>query len=1348
MKKKLLAFILSLISVFQLIPVFAEDAGAYDPFNGDKEVNIVYFGGSITYAEGWRVEMGRYLKEQYEGIVEGRTITNHNAAVGGTNSLYGLMRLNRDVISLDPDMVFLEFALNDGGRPLDESAKTVEGIVRRLQSLDNPPIIVFVYTHSANMSPNNKAAYEEIAQYYSIPEIDFRERFIQMGFSEDTIDARINYYYSEDKVHPNGKGHAEWSDYAISLMTSNPQKYFRHPLIKRNPKRTDNYSWIDADYVTAAKAYNDGIITGNGAETSGDSLFIQPGGNLSMKVGGNAFTVLANRSAKGSVLKIDVNGKNAANPDSSYTGAMDMVAYSTASLNGGEQIDFSVADTEENPFEIKGFFTSDKNTAEYPLSYPEGFKVNKWTDTSDDFDEQNKEEEKTHFELLENLGLLDGCNNPSKDDILTRADYACILANMFKYHNNSDEQWRNEFFPAITETGTTEQNAKEDSNLFVDVSIDSIYYDYISYCKSVGLMNGIGDGRFSPDTAMTLKQSVKTILDILGYKKALTEAGGYPNAYVYVAEDLNLKKNISAGYDDNITYKDFAQLLYNALDAQMTEWTLSGKSAGFAKTNNTFAEKVLGLEKISGRMLQNQYTDFSGEVSEKYISVNGVKLTLTGKNKKYNDYLARDVVVYYNKDDNEAVYLTLSGKDTTFVLTQDNNPSFESNVITYEEGNKSKTIRIKNGAYVIYNGIAIPSYDSSNFDITNGTITLISAKGSNVYDVVVIDNYEDWYITGIDNDNQQIYLKESKLIDSSSGAITYVKQSIDFDDDEIISAVDAELNDIDFKDIEKGYIISIAANGKYIKLRYSKNIIESFSVSNIQHDDEYTIISDGYTRYKVENKYIDNEDFAVLKSGNAYNLYLNTFKNVVWVDNLFVNEVLTGVLQNVVRAEDNEGKVLLKISGQEGATKNYIQAEKIVLKDENAQRKTYKDDGKLFGALETYTGFIRYKVNDKEEVVYIERPLTDRNIQSIDGQPYDYNKIYSVGNSEDFYYVTNWSAAKMGSEHCFINDKLRSYFDVNNITVFYKNDNDDYKCLINAGFVSSSTYKMKLYGTNKKIPYAEYAVCDGTLSNKKTQNHPIYIVKKVYGGICGTDDEPGVIVEAYKVADRAVTEVKILSIMGDAISAAGTPISLFDECKDMLETANRYKVEAGDIIYVETKDDDKEMARRVYMIYKANDTEHILPGAKPGWLAGTNTVFDTGSKYNNPYLFSTSIASSVDSTDSAFSMSSAADAMKMRPYGVKITLGSVVSCDNDILHITTQDLTARNYIEGDGSYFENWISYSDGKNASVDYSLKTPAVKVLTNDEIRPYDSYGKNCSRALVMTESASIRAVIILNY
>ena len=87
MKKTILSILLILSIFIQLVPVFAV-ADEWDPFNGDKEVNIVYIGGSLTQANGWRVMLGDYLKEKYEGMVPGRTINNINAGVGGTGSLF------------------------------------------------------------------------------------------------------------------------------------------------------------------------------------------------------------------------------------------------------------------------------------------------------------------------------------------------------------------------------------------------------------------------------------------------------------------------------------------------------------------------------------------------------------------------------------------------------------------------------------------------------------------------------------------------------------------------------------------------------------------------------------------------------------------------------------------------------------------------------------------------------------------------------------------------------------------------------------------------------------------------------------------------------------------------------------------------------------------------------------------------------------------------------------------------------------------------------------------------------------------------------------------------------------
>src|SRR5258708_6271371 len=76
-----------------------------------KEVHIAYFGGSITAQEGWRPKTLAYFQKQYPGA----KISQINAAIGGTGSDLGVFRLKQDVLDHQPDLVFVEFAVNDGG---------------------------------------------------------------------------------------------------------------------------------------------------------------------------------------------------------------------------------------------------------------------------------------------------------------------------------------------------------------------------------------------------------------------------------------------------------------------------------------------------------------------------------------------------------------------------------------------------------------------------------------------------------------------------------------------------------------------------------------------------------------------------------------------------------------------------------------------------------------------------------------------------------------------------------------------------------------------------------------------------------------------------------------------------------------------------------------------------------------------------------------------------------------------------------------------------------------------------------------------------------------------------------
>jgi hypothetical protein len=139
-------------------------------------VNICYLGGSITAQEGWRPKSLIWFQQQYPAD----SISQINAAIGGTGSDLGVFRLRHDVLDKKPDLLFVEFAVNDAGAPPEQIYRAMEGIVRQTWR-DNPYVdICFVYTIAAAMVeplnqgelPRSYAAMEKIAEHYDIPSIN------------------------------------------------------------------------------------------------------------------------------------------------------------------------------------------------------------------------------------------------------------------------------------------------------------------------------------------------------------------------------------------------------------------------------------------------------------------------------------------------------------------------------------------------------------------------------------------------------------------------------------------------------------------------------------------------------------------------------------------------------------------------------------------------------------------------------------------------------------------------------------------------------------------------------------------------------------------------------------------------------------------------------------------------------------------------------------------------------------------------------------------------------------------------------------------------------------------------
>ncbi|MFD1144252.1 SGNH/GDSL hydrolase family protein [Larkinella insperata] len=176
-------------------------------------VSIAYFGGSITEAKnGWREQSLKWFQEHYPKA----NLTHINAAIGGTGSDLGVFRLQQHVLEHKPDLVFVEFAVNDSSQQPDKIHKAMEGIVRQIWRQNRNTDICFVYTLNAAMAPtllahrmpNSVRAMEQIANHYRIPSVhmglevirlDRQGKLVWSGKKEEFPDKVV---FSPDKTHP------------------------------------------------------------------------------------------------------------------------------------------------------------------------------------------------------------------------------------------------------------------------------------------------------------------------------------------------------------------------------------------------------------------------------------------------------------------------------------------------------------------------------------------------------------------------------------------------------------------------------------------------------------------------------------------------------------------------------------------------------------------------------------------------------------------------------------------------------------------------------------------------------------------------------------------------------------------------------------------------------------------------------------------------------------------------------------------------------------------------------------------------------------------------------------------
>ena len=107
-------------------------------------------------------------------------------------------------------------------------------------------------------------------------------------------------------------------------------------------------------------------------------------------------------------------------------------------------------------------------------------------------------------------------------------------------------------------------NAHSYKALFTDVKPGSWYTGYVNLAYSRGLLSGYGNGKFGPDDPVTYGQAATLLLRVLGYSSA--DVGTvWPADYVNYAHTLELDKGLQLTADRQVTRGEAAVLLYNTL---------------------------------------------------------------------------------------------------------------------------------------------------------------------------------------------------------------------------------------------------------------------------------------------------------------------------------------------------------------------------------------------------------------------------------------------------------------------------------------------------------------------------------------------------------------------------------------------------------------------------------------------------------------------------------------------------------------------------------------------------------------------------------------------------------------
>lgn len=295
-------------------------------FETQKTGTVAFIGGSITEMgdHGHSGMVEEFLQQRFPDT----RFKFVNAGIASTCSTTGSFRLSRDVLTHSPDLLFVEFAVNDDQDAMHASRDCIrgmEGIIRQART-QNPKIdIVVTYFPNDPMlaklqngeTPLTSNAHESVAKHYGVASIDLAREVAEL------ISADKLTWQDYGGTHPIEAGNRLAADQIEDLLTAawsgQAQQWSEHSL----PKPIDRRSYFRGRLVDLETATSDqqwtiskpdwSSIPGSFRSRFKDELFLhtdEVGAETKLKFTGTAIGMYVLAGPDAGIVEFSIDGSD------------------------------------------------------------------------------------------------------------------------------------------------------------------------------------------------------------------------------------------------------------------------------------------------------------------------------------------------------------------------------------------------------------------------------------------------------------------------------------------------------------------------------------------------------------------------------------------------------------------------------------------------------------------------------------------------------------------------------------------------------------------------------------------------------------------------------------------------------------------------------------------------------------------------------------------------------------------------------------------------------------------------------------------------------------------------------